>query len=90
MLLTTLAKTEPSGVFLFILKRFQSLQEAPLLTFCPTFLETRKLQLPSKDPLALVWLLVHLAKLSGFSLTGVWDKDYSRVKQKADYKPMML
>lgn len=35
--------------------------------------------MPTKDPVAVVWLVTHLAKLSGFNTMGVWDKNHSRV-----------
>lgn len=88
MLVTILAKTESSGtVFSFILKRFNTLQESGPSP-CSTFAETKRLQMPSKDPLALVWLFSNLAKLSGFSLTGQWDMDYTRV-QSSNKSPLI-
>jgi len=68
-----------SSVFNYIMKQFQNLQIGPDPIFCQTFNETKRLKLPSKDPSAVLWLFVHLSKLSGYNQTGTWDANFSRV-----------
>lgn len=77
-MLLVFLKTENS-VFGFVLKQFTSLLETKPLGGLSYYCDTKRLQMPAKDPLALVWLFAHLSRLSGFSQTGMWDRNFSRV-----------
>lgn len=70
----------------FVLKQFSASFDNQNTQILPNFSDTRQTKMPSKDPLALVWLFTHLARLSGFSQTGYWDKNYSRVDFVYAYK----
>ena len=80
MLMTIRVKSDHS-LFTFVVQRYSTLTESTSTRSHPTasFAETKKLKILSKDPLALVWLLVHLSRLGGFNQTGTWDKKFSRV-----------
>ena len=43
------------------------------------FFQARRCKMPSRDLLAVVWLLTHLSKLGGFDANGFWDGHFSRV-----------
>lgn len=77
-MLLVILKSENS-VFNFIIKQYTSLLETPGAGVVQSFSDTRRLKIPCKDPLAVLWLFVHLSRLSGFSQTGSWDKNFSRV-----------
>lgn len=77
-MLLVILKSENS-VFSVVLKQYTSLLETPGQGCVQSFSDTKRLKIPSKDPLAILWLFVHLSRLSGFSQTGNWDRNFSRV-----------
>jgi hypothetical protein len=79
-MLLVILKNENS-VFNFVLKQYSNLLENPSPAgFLQNFSDTKRLKMPSKDPLALLWLFTHLSRLGGYSQLGHWDKNFSRVR----------
>lgn len=82
-MLLVILKSENS-VFSVVLKQYTSLLETPGQGCVQSFSDTKRLKIPSKDPLAILWLFVHLSRLSGFSQTGNWDRNFSRMEPNYD------
>lgn len=68
-----------NSAFNSVFKQFTDLHGNPTSVVSQNFCETKKIKMSSKDPLAIVWLFAHLSRLSGFSQTGTWDRNFSRV-----------
>ncbi|XP_046635826.1 protein MMS22-like [Daphnia pulicaria] len=83
-MLLVILKSENS-VYNFILKQYTNLLENPSPAgFFQNFSDTKRLKMPSKDPLALAWLFTHLSRLGGFSQIGNWDRNFSRIESNFD------
>lgn len=78
-MLLTMLKSSDASVFALIQRTFQNASTSSNNSYYHTLKDMKAVQLPTKDPLAVVWLITHLAKLSGYNTTGVWDKNFQRV-----------
>ena len=78
---------QQEGFYRLIHKTYQSMREVVNRTEAPVIMQqfgdemAGRIKLPAdaSDPLSLVWIYAHVAKLSGYNSTGCWDADFSRV-----------